>query len=886
MKNYPPKILIKILEWILPANEREALSGDYSEMFSRITKDFSYTKALSWYLWEILKQIPINITASINWSLTMFGNYFKIAFRNLLRQKLYSFLNISGLALGMSVTIIIILYVKGELSYDKHNEKYDSIYRLERIFYDNDGSSVGGFGSLAPSFAPLLKKDFPEFENIVRIFFAPGQMVEIEDKRFTEQNFSLTEEDIFDVFTLPMISGDPKTALVNPGCVVLSESVALKYFGKENPIGKEITTQGVPFKVTGVIKDTPFHSHIHFDVLLSYNSFRTMFDEYTANYFLGDNNFSDNVTHVYALLKKDVDVTNLKSKIPGFIDKYLPEFSDEKGNVKKASEGTSIGFTKITDIHLNSNTRNEIEAGGNINYVNTFMLVAVFVLLIACVNFMNLSTARATKRAKEVGLRKVIGANKKLLITQFIGESFLIALIALVLSLGIIYLLLPFFNSFLNVNMNLNLFSDMTTIYILISVLIITGLVSGIYPAFHLSSYNPAEILRGEVTKGKKAAFFRRALVVVQFAISIALITCVGVVRDQIFYLQNKDLGYRKDNIVLLPNNGELPNKLNEFETSLKQNKNILSVSVSKRVPSSQLNDAPGYQIFLNGEWQNALVNAPHNRVGYGFFKTFGMKFVAGRDFDATIASDSNEAFIFNETAVRALGFKNTEDIIGTQIRIEGYNGRKNGIIIGVVKDFYYESLHEEIKPILTYIQYGEANTIAIRVTGNDIQETIDFINETVNIYNPGTTISYEFLDDRLAALYKNEDDMMMMFGYFSLFAVIIACLGLFGLASFTSEQKTKEIGIRKVHGASVFGVTLKLTKQFILWVIISGVIGIPTAHFFMSEWLDNFTYRTDLKILTLAGSLIVAVLIAITTVSYQTIKAARSNPVKALRYE
>ena len=885
MKQNPPKILRKLLEWILPGNEREGLSGDYDEMFSRMVYDYSYGRALTWYLWEMAKLIPINVMGTITWSLTMFNNYFKIAFRNLSRQKLYSFLNIAGLAIGMAATIIIVLYVKGELSYDKFNKNYKRVYRLERMFYNQDGSVSGGFSSLAPSFAPFLEKDFPEFEKITRFVFAENQLFTIGDKNFTEHNTFLADSNIFSVFTFKMISGDEKTALNEPFSAVLSESTAEKYFGNQNPVGREIVAQGSTFKVTAVVENMPFHSHIHFDVLISYNSLRYMFDGQSADYFLGDNNFSDNVTHIYALLKKGVDPEALKNKMPDFIDKYLSGYEDGNGNQRKASEGTFINFRNLADIHLYSNTRNEIEPGGNINYVNTFMLVAVFVLLIACFNFMNLSTARATKRAKEVGLRKVIGANRELLISQFIGESFLIAFVALIVSLVLIYLLLPYFNSFLNVNMELNLFSDSTTLIILLSVLVVTGLISGIYPAFYISAYDPSQILRGEITKGKRAAIFRKALVVTQFAISIALIASVGVVRDQISYLLTRDLGYRKDNVLLIPLNNQLGTNWHSVKQNLLRDKNILSATISKRVPSGQLNDSPGYEILLNGEWQRSPVNAPHNRVGYDFFKTYDIKFVAGRDFDPMIASDSNEAFILNETAVKRLGFKNAGDIIGTPLKIDGYNGKKNGVVTGVVKDFHYESLHEPIKPILTYI-CQEANTISIRISGQNIPETISYINQTINLYTPGTTISYEFLDDRLASLYKNEDDMMIMFGYFSLFAVIIACLGLFGLASFIAEQKTKEIGVRKVHGASITDITLKLTKQFVVWVVVAAMIGIPIAYYFVSGWLQNFTYRTNIELVTLLSSLILSIAIAILTVSYQTIKAARSNPVKALKYE
>lgn len=886
MSKRPPKIFDAILRWTVSPKDSEALAGDYEEIYARIAEESPIGAAFLWYAGQLGKLIPIHMMISIIWSLVMFKNYFKIAFRNLYRQKMYSFLNIAGLALGMAATIIIVLYVRGELSYDKHNVNHDRIYRLERMWYSQDGSEKSGFGTLAPSFSMFLEKDFPEFERIVRLYFSNDQLIEIDDRRFTEQNVFIVEEDIFDVFTIPMIKGDPKTALVNPGSVVLSESTVLKYFGKENPIGKSIVTEGTPFKVTGVIEDTPFHAHAHFDLLFSYSSFNTMFGERGKAYFLGDNNFSDNVTFTYALLKPGTNVDLLQSKIPDFLDKYLGTREDDDGNVRKASESTTINFDKLSDIHLYSNTRSEIEANGNATYINTFMIVAVFILLIACVNFMNLSTARAAKRAKEVGLRKVVGANRKTLVSQFLGESLLLSFISLILSLGIIYLLLPYFNAFLNVKMELNLFSNTSDLLMLLVVFLTTGIIAGLYPAFYLSAFDPATILRGEITKGKRAAFFRRSLVVVQFAISIGLIASVGVVRDQISYLYNVDLGYNKENVVLMPLNGELGTKWNEFQNNLLRNENIINASVSKRVPSAQLRDSPGFQIMLGEEWQYSPISSPHNRVGHTFFKTFGMEFVAGRDFDPTIASDSNEAFIFNETAVKKLGFDNPQDALGLRIKLGGYDGRKNGVVIGVVKDFHYESLHHEIPGILTYIDYQAANTIAVRIAGKDIQETLDFISKTVNIYNPGSTPNFEFLDERLASLYKNEDDMLTMFGYFSLFAIVIACLGLFGLASYTAEQKTKEIGIRKVHGASILSVTGKLTKQFVIWVLISSFIALPIAYQLMADWLDDFTYRSQLKISTLMVSVIIAILIAVITVSFQTIKAAKSNPVNALRHE
>lgn len=818
----------------------------------------------------------------------MIKNYFKIAWRNIKRQKGYTFINIAGLAIGMAVCILILMFVRDELSYDTYHEHKDRIYRIERQWFAADGSLRGALCSVAPSFVPFLENEFPEMKHIVRMLGTGETLISIGDTNFVEERFYFAEHDIFEVFTIPLIKGDPKTALENPNSLVLSESMALKYFGDEDPMGKimKVGSSKDGFQVTGIMEDVPKNAHLHFDMLASFITLKGVQTYYRdgSDYFFGTTNFSDNVTYVYMRLAENTDPRDVAARIPGFLDRHLPSFEDDSGNIVKPSQWNTLLLRKVTDIHLRSHTNNELEANGDIRYVTLFTLIAVFILIIACINFMNLSTARAVKRAKEVGLRKVVGANRRLLITQFLGESQLIALLAMVLALVIVAVFLPYFSAFSGHDLGFNLLINPLGLFILISVFLITGLAAGLYPAFYLSAYKPATILRGELSRGTRGTIIRKALVVFQFAISAVLIICVSVVFKQMRFLQNADLGYQRENMVMIPADRTVRQSWRDIKQELLKNPRILAATTSKRAPSGRLLDAPGFRIEINGEVVDNPFSMPHNRAEHDFFKTYGMKIVAGRDFSREHPTDEDEAFIINETAVRRLGLNSPEEAIGMPLSTQAPN--RSGRVIGVVADFNYESMHHEIIPMLTYIRLQEANTVALRITAGNTQETIAYVQSVWDKFNPGYSISYTFLDDRLSELYRNEVRMMQMFGYFSILAIFIACLGLFGLASFTTEQRTKEIGVRKVLGATLSNIVTLLSKEYSKWVLFANIIAWPVAYFGMKIWLRNFAYRVNIGLTIFILTALLTFLIALLTVSYQSVKAALGDPAQALRYE
>lgn len=813
----------------------------------------------------------------------MFRNYITVAFRNIRRQKEYSFINIGGLAVGLACCILILLWVQDELSYDQQNEHKDRIYRIERHFLGSDGATFGAFCTLAPSFTPILKADFPEIEKIAR-FTGGRTLVNYANKSFYEDRFYLAEDDIFDILSIRLVQGNPGIAIRDPSTVVISESMARKYFGDENPVGKRLKIDGAYFyQITGVFKDTPRKSHLHFDFIGSLITLKGVQSINGDDYYFGMRNFSDNVTYTYIRLAKNADPGTFSSRLPDFLDRHLGLEKDNSGNVVHPSKYNRLFLRKVTDIHLTSRTANELEPNGDMKYVTLFSLVAVVILIIACVNFVNLATARAARRAREVGLRKAVGANQFLLVAQFLLESVLVTLTALALAVASSAAALPYLSVFAAREMTIGALAQPSGLAMLAGVFIFTVVVSGLYPAVYLARFRPADILRGELTRGTKGSRFRKALVVLQFTISIILIICLGVLNRQMQFLQSADLGFDKENVVLLPADDMLLQHWSAVKQSLLGSSSVVSVTLSKRAPSGRLLDAPGFRAVVDGRKLENPFSMPHNRVDFDFFRTYGMKIIAGRDFSTEYRSDSTEAFILNETAVRRLGLSSPRDAVGISLTVAG--GRP-GRVVGVVADFNYESMHHKIVPMVTYIAPGQWNTVAIRLAPGDPRDALSHIRAVWEGAAPSSPFTPEFLNERLAALYRNEERMMDMFGAFSVLAIFIASLGLFGLASFTTEQRTKEIGVRKVLGASIPGIVFMLSKEFAKWVLVANVIAWPLAYYLMNAWLQNFAYRVSVGmwVLVLAGGASLA--IAVITVSYQSLRAARANPVESLRYQ
>jgi putative ABC transport system permease protein len=815
----------------------------------------------------------------------MLKNYLKVAWRNIIRKKGFSFINITGLAIGMTVCLLILLFVQYELSYDTYHKNAKDLYRLERQWLGPDGSVRGGFASLAPSFVVFLEKEFPEIQNAVRVFPTGTILVSMGDTHYEENRFYFAEKDIFDVFSLPLVTGDPKTALAEPDGLVISQSMAKKYFRDGNPIGKQMKIdQRYLFQVTGVMEDTPSNTHVYFDFLAPYLALKGLQGSGERDYFHGTRNFSDNVTFSYARFTPGTDPEAVKAKIPGFMDRVLGTRKDKDGNIIRASQGNTIFLRKVSDIHLHSHTSKELEANGDIRYVNLFTIIALFVLIIACINFMNLSTARATQRAREVGLRKVVGANRRRLTTQFLGESLVVAFIAILLALAFVALLLPAFNAFANRDISFGLLFNPLGFLTILGVFFLTGIVSGLYPALYLSAFRPATILRGELTRGIRGALIRKVLVVFQFALSVALIVGVGVVYKQMRFLQSANLGFDRENVVMLRADQTIKQNWQEFKQQLTSSPHILFATLSKRAPTGRLLDSPGFRVEVNGQILTNPFGMPHNRVDYDFFKTYGMEFIAGRDFSIEYPTDVNKAFILNETAVRQLGLERPEEAVGLPMwTVAPF---LSGNVIGVVKDFNYESMHHEIIPIITYIQPIQANTVSIRLAAGRTQEALNDAEAVWKRFNSVYPFQYDFLDDRIAEQYRNEQRMMQMFGYFSLLAIFIACLGLFGLASYMAEKRTKEIGIRKVLGASLSNIMVLLSKEFTMLVVVGNIIAWPVAYFAMQSWLNNFAYKTGIGWIVFVFAGILTFVISLLTVSYQAIKAALTDPAVAIRYE
>jgi putative ABC transport system permease protein len=816
----------------------------------------------------------------------MFKNYLITSWRNILRSKGFSSLNIAGLAVGLAVCLLILLYVRAELSYDAYHTYADRTCRIQNASLNADGSIQGEFATLAPSYAPLLRNDFPEIERLARIWGPGGTVLKVGDKVFTEERLFFAEPEIFDILSLPLLKGDPAKALTDVGSVVLSRTMAVKYFGDGDPMGRSLVLPGFgnrDLQVTGVMEDVPPNSHLRFDFLASYVTLKGLAGSGDNDYFLGTRNFSDNVTGIYARLSSRDGGPALQARIPAFLDKHFPPRTDDQGRLVRTSDSRTLHFQKVKDIHLYSHTRSDFEPGGDIRDIRLFTVIALFILAIACVNFINLSTARGVKRAKEVGLRKVVGAGRRMLAIQFLGESFLVTLISLLLAAGLVALALPAFGRFTGHVMGFGRVLSPANLFVFAAGFLMTGLAAGIYPALYLASFQPSSILRGDLTRGTGGSALRKSLVVFQFAISIALIFSVTVISRQTRFTRTADLGYERDNIICVPVE-DYPARWTDMKSALLGEKGILAATLSKRAPAGRLLDAPGFWAEVGGARVQNTVGMPHNRVEHDFFKTYGMTIIAGRDFSFDIPTDAAEAFILNETAVKRLGFKNAEDAVGANFGTFAPN--RTGRVIGVVRDFNYESLHRRIVPIVTYIAPNQANTLSLRIAPGSLDKVMRHVQSVFDQFNPAGPVKYDFLSERLAALYRNEERTMKMFFAFSLLAIAVGCLGLFGLAAYSAERRTKEIGVRKVLGASVPSIAGLLSREFTKWVIMANIIAWPVAYFGMRQWLQGFAYRVSIGIGPFVLSAALALVVALITVSYQAVRSAVSDPVESLRYQ
>lgn len=795
----------------------------------------------------------------------MLKNYLLTAWRRIKKAKIYSVLNILGLAVGMAAFILIFLYVRYELSFDRWHENADHIYR---VVQHQPGNSYLGTDRFAVTPAPLaeaLIKEYPEVIAATRLDEWGEELFSYQEKHYLEKNVILADPQIFEVFSLQLLAGNPAAALSDPHSILLSESTARKNFGNQNPIGRIIRMQDkYDMQVTGIFKNLQDNSHFTMDVMIPFDIMQAFFNRDLSTW-------NNNSFYTYFLLDENAESGQLEAKLPALLAKYTE---------KKSRFSNLYYLQPLTKIHLYSHINFEISPNNDIKYIYLFATIGLLLLLIACINYVNLATAGSAKRAKEVGMRKVVGAHRFQLVRQFFGESALMAFFSLFLTLGIVALVLPTFNRFVQREIIFNPFRNPEILIgLAITFLLVAGL-AGIYPAAYISRFRPVNALNSETTRGKKASLFRSILVVFQFSISILLIISTFVVNQQLHFIQNQKMGYSREHIVVVPvRDTGLRNELESLKTTLNSHLGILSVSASSSLPnhirSQTMANWPGKPDDLDVPIY--VCNADYN-----FVDVFELEIIQGRNFSRNHPADTNGAFLINESALEATGWGNP---IGREFSRWG-NDKPAGRVVGVVKDFHMHSLHQAITPLYIFLDTSNARYISIKIRGSNIASVLAFIEETFQQFSPGYPFEYSFFDDVFNKAYQAEQRLARLFSTFAFLTIFIACLGLFGLASYSTAARTKEIGIRKVLGASSAHITTLISREYIVKVMLAVLISWPLGYYAMSQWLQNFAYRVELDIIPFVISGLIALFIALMTVAYHTLSAAAANPADTIRYE
>lgn len=794
----------------------------------------------------------------------MLKNYLKIALRNFRRHKTLSAINILGLATGIACCLLIALYVFHETSYDRFHEKSNRTVRVT-MEYSFDGV-VSKTSMTGNKVFPAFKRNFPEVENGVRMYNL-GTIVKYNDKLFEEKAFVYADSTVFDVFSFKLLQGNPAKVLEAPNTVVLTESVARKYFGDDNAVGKVIRINNKQdYAVTGVAEDCPANSHIKFDFLASFSSLDARISKterwWNANYY------------TYLVLKDPGAITSLASRIPAYMR------TQDKENGIAGNNYLTYHLEPLDKVHLYSQVEGGFEPAGDYRYVYIFSIVALLILVIACANYMNLVTARASERAREIGVRKVMGAERKQLFGQFLGESGFTVFIALLLGLGLVRLMLPAFNALTAKELEFMTLLKPPVVLIVPGILLVVGLLGGSYPALILSGFIPVKVLKGDFKTSTAGVWLRKSLIVVQFVISVGLIICTIIINYQLQFIQNRKLGYNKDHVLVLPVDDFIREKASTFKTEFKSNPSVAGVSICTQTPTF----IPGrYGIALDGREMTVTAEG----VDKDFIQTLGLEVISGSGFteaDETEIRSENKTvpdpLMLNETVVASLGWKPAE-AVGKTIEFEGKKHR----IKGVVKNFHFDSMKEPIGPMVLFLT-GYNRIMLVKLSGKQLPQTLEFLESKWNVLAAHRPFQYKFLDEEFDKLYVSESRTGRIFFAFALLAIGLACLGLFGLATFAAQQRTREIGIRKVLGASLAGIVKLLSKDFLKLVLIALVIAAPVAWYFMHEWLSDFAYRISIGWWVFVVSGVLAILIALITISFQAIKAAIANPVKSLRTE
>lgn len=806
----------------------------------------------------------------------MLLNYIRITIRSFTKSKFYSAINILGLSLGITAISFILLYLNDELGYDKYFKDYKNIYRLESDVNINNKQSR--FAMTPDPFGVVMKLEIPEIEEFTRFREISNLTLRYKDKEIVEKRAFYADSSAPEMFGLEFIEGGGETSLSEPFTTILSETAAKRYFNGETAYGKTITTGGNRnYKVTGVFKDLPQNVHMPFDILLSFASYYVLFDEPFNN--IEPMRFWDFGSYTFVKVKKPSDIIIVQDKSVAVVDKYMKDLGQQ------FNASFKLMTTRLDKIHLTSTLTADFPVG-NKNYLVIIGIVGVMILLLAAINYTNLATARATKRAREIGLRKVSGASRSQLRSQFLSESLVLTVSALIISLLLIQILLPFFNELSNKQLDINVFQNPVIVLILLGITLLTGLVSGIYPAFYLSSFEPSKVLKGKIKLGREGAWLRKGLVTMQLTLSVIMITGTIIIYNQLNFMQDADLGFSKENILTLniQDTAFRNQRLQSFRDELGSNPDIVVTSMSRGLPGG------GISIRL------MQVEKEGNMQEYGFYnipcdqdyaQLLNLEFVSGRNFDKNNMTDAAESVIINEATAREVGWGN--DALGKRI-VTGYETegapQRTRKVIGVVKDFNFRSLHNPVEPLILYMPAITLNELSIKLKDGYDKSTIEYIKSKWESFGANRPFDYYFVDENFSKKYESDSKLGQVFYTFAILSIFIALLGLIGLSSFITAQRTKEIGVRKVLGATVEGITSLLYRESLLLVLIACLISIPISWYLLSGWLDNFAYHVNVSWPTFVIASITAIIGCLAAVSYHTLKAANSNPIVSIKYE
>ena len=842
----PPRLLIRLFDLVARSEEQRTISGDAEELYADFFQAKGRLRAIFWYAGQILSACPLLLFNSLYWRIFMLLNYLKITLRNIRRQKVFSFINIAGLAIGIASCVLIMLWVQDELSYDRFHENASDLYAATF----SNGSTV-----TPTALSSFLKAEYPEVAHTSRFSEYGRNLLKFKNTEIYESGGVMVDPDFLEMFTIPFLSGDPQTALNDPNSIVLSERLAKKLFGTTDP-ADQILIYNISnsLKVTGVFEDYPANSHMEFEYILPLELSGTWGREL--------NTWAYNNIRTYVQLQEGTSVSSVDMKITDVVERHRPQ--DQR----------PLSLQPILRLHLNPFNH----SGSPITYVYLFSALAFFILLIACINFINLTTAKSTTRAKEIGIRKTVGAYRTHLVRQFFGESMFLTVISSAAGICVAVLFLPWFNTLTGKAFTWTNLIRQNALFGIFGIILLTVIISGSYPAFFLSRFQPVHVLKNKLAAGKKGTQFRKALVVLQFSLSVLLILCTMMIFRQVHFLKDHEVGYDRDNVVIFGIGGRFIRNAETIKAELQSNPNIVNMTLMDVAPFRWMSNAGVGDVHWEGK-TNQQVKMVVSSVDFDFMETFGLEMARGRYFSEEYATDAGDGFVINEAAVRAMEM---EDPVGKSLKIWDFDRR----IIGVVKDYHFESLHSPIIPMALSIDPNGYRQACIRISGQNVSDTLGFLETKWKEIYPEYPFEYSFLDDSLQNLYSTESSVGKLVTVFTGLALLISCLGIFGLSSYTAERRKKEIGIRRVLGASMANIFKYISREFVMLVLIANIIVWPLAYLIMNRWLQQFAFRIDIGWWTFILSGLAVLVVSLLTVSWQILRAATSNPVDSLRYE